>query len=411
MRVLLLGIVSGWGEVLAHKLRSFLTLFGIVLGAAALVGMLGVVKGLLRGWETMIYETGGIERISVLSRRAPESQREIAQLSPGRTMNDVDAILAAVPLAQRVTAEVSIPNGARLAYQGRAASHNVRGVLPATFIMDRFDVQMGRSIGELDLELQMQVVVLGVTVVDQLFPRGIDALDRVITINGQPFTVVGILREYQSVLGGGGGFSSKNSAVFIPLTTLQTLYRIDENVDILNVKVADVADIPIALEQITNVLTNTHRGIQDIRFETREDLLQRFEETRRSYVVSLGGVAVIGLIVGGIGIMNVMLASISERVREIGVRRALGAKRTDILVQILAESLTLAGAGGILGMVASVGLIKILQQVVVPANRPELSPAALAIGVIFSGMVGVLAGLYPAIRASRLSPVEALRTD
>jgi putative ABC transport system permease protein len=409
MRQILMGIGSGWTEVVGHKLRSFLTLFGIVLGAAALVGMLGVVKGLLRGMETMIYETGGIERISVMSRPAPEAQREIAQLSPGRTLKDVDAILAAVPLAQRVTAEVTIPGGGRISFRGRATWQNVRGVLPATFIMDRFDVQMGRTIGELDNELQTQVVVLGATIVDQLFPRGIDALDRVVTINGQPFTVVGVLREYQG--GASGGFSSKNQAVFVPLTTLQTLFRIDENVDVLNVKVADVADIPIVLQQITNVLTHTHRGIQDIRFETREDLLQRFEETRRSYIVSLGGVAVIGLIVGGIGIMNVMLASINERVREIGVRRALGAKRSDVLVQILAETSTLAMAGGVLGMVASVGLIKVLQEIVVEANRPELSPAALLIGVVFSGLVGIVAGFYPALRASRLSPVEALRSD
>ena len=210
---------------------------------------------------------------------------------------------------------------------------------------------------------------------------------------------------------GGGRFNSKNSAVFIPLTTAQTLFRLDENVDVLNVQLADIADMPQALEQISNVLTITHRGIMDTRLETREDLLQRFEETRNSYVYSLGGVAAIGLIVGGIGIMNVMLASISERVREIGVRRALGAKRTDILVQILAESLTIAVAGGIVGMIASIGLIKVLQQVVVAANRPELSPAALMVGVLFSGLVGVLAGLYPAIRASRLSPFEALRTD
>ena len=406
-----MGIASGWNEVLAHKLRSFLTLFGIVLGAAALVGMLGVVKGLLRGWETMIYETGGIERISVLSRLAPDAQREIAKLSPGRTMNDVDAILDAVPLAQRVTAEVAIPGGGRLAYQGRATGLNVRGVLPATFIMDRFDIAMGRSIAELDNELQTQVVVLGAGVVDQLFPRGIDALDRTITINSQPFTVVGVLREYQNSLGAGGGYSSKNSAVFIPLTTLQTLFRIDENVDVLNVKVADVADIPLVLDQINNVLTHTHRGIQDIRFETREDLLQRFEATQRSYVFSLGGVALIGLIVGGIGIMNVMLASINERVREIGVRRALGAKRRDILVQILAETITLALAGGLIGMLASIGLITLLQKVVVEANRPELSPAALAIGIVFSGLVGIVAGFYPAIRASRLRPVEALRSD
>lgn len=410
MRLLWMGVVSGWREILAHKLRSFLTLFGIVLGAAALVGMLGVVKGLLRGWENMIYETGGIERISVHSRRPPDAQREKAMLSPGRTLNDVDAILAAVPLARRVTAEVTIPGGARLYFQGRATSQNVRGVIPATFSMDRFDVAQGRLIGELDNELQKQVVVLGAAVNEALIPPGLDPIGRILTINGLPFTVVGVLREYHFLMGG-GRFNSKNSAVFIPLTTAQTLFRIDENVDILNVQLADIADMPHALEQVSNVLTHTHRGIMDTRLETREDLLQRFEETRRSYVVSLGGVALIGLIVGGIGIMNVMLASISERVREIGVRRALGAKRTEILVQILAESLTLALAGGLFGMIASVGLIMALQKVVVPANRPELSPAALFIGVLFSGIVGVVAGLYPALRASHLSPVEALRTD
>jgi ABC-type antimicrobial peptide transport system permease subunit len=412
MRLLLMGVASGWREVLAHKLRSFLTLFGIVLGAAALVGMLGVVKGLLRGWETMIYETGGIERIGVTSKPAPEAQREVAPLSPGRTINDVTAILASVPLAQRVTAEVNIPNGARLYFQGRATYQNVRGVLPATFVMDRFEVAQGRLIGELDLELQTQVVVLGAITAEQLFPRGLDPLGRVITINGQPFTVVGVLQEYRFGLGGGSGrYNQKNQAVFIPLTTAQTLYRLDERVDVLSVQLGDVADMRAAMDQIMNVLTHTHRGIQDVRLDTREDLLQRFEETRNSYVYSLGGVAAIGLIVGGIGIMNVMLASISERVREIGVRRALGAKRMDILTQILAESLTLAVAGGVFGMVASIGLIKVLQKIVVDANRPELSPGALAVGIAFSGIVGVLAGLYPAVRASRLSPVEALRTD
>lgn len=410
-----MGIASGMREVLAHKLRSFLTLFGIVLGAAALVGMLGVVKGLLRGFETMIYETGGIERISVLSRPAPEYQRERAPLSPGRTMKDVDAIRTAVPLAQRVTAEVSIPNGARLYFQGRATGQSVRGVLPETFVMDRFEVAEGRLLGELDLELQTQVVVIGATIAEILFPRGMDPLGRVITINAQPFTVVGVLKDYRVGAGGGGPssgrVSQKNYAVFIPLTTAQTLFRIDENIDVLNVQLADVIDMPLAQDQLLNVLTHTHRGIQDVRLETREDLLQRFEEQRNSYYISLGGVALIGLIVGGVGIMNVMLASISERVREIGVRRALGAKRLDILVQILAESLTLAVAGGLIGVIASVGLIKVLQHFVVASNRPELSVFALLVGIVSSGVVGVIAGLYPAIRASLLSPVEALRTD
>ncbi|MEY2879687.1 MAG: hypothetical protein RLZZ15_2067, partial [Verrucomicrobiota bacterium] len=389
-----------------------LTLFGIVLGAAALVGMIGVVNGLLRGFETMIYETGGLERITVNPGPVPEAQREKAALSPGRTLNDVDAILDAVPLARRVTAEVQIPGGARLYFQGNATGQLVRGVLPATFVMDRYEVAQGRLIGDLDLEMQTQVVVLGVTVAQTLFRRGIDPLGRVITINGQPFTVVGILKDYSAGSGSGGGrVSSKNYSVFIPLTTAQTLYRIDENVDVLSIQLADIDDMPHALEQVKNVLTHTHRGIQDIRLETREELLLSYRRTRDSYYVSLGGVAAIGLIVGGIGIMNVMLASISERIREIGVRRALGAKRKDILVQILAESITLAMAGGFLGLFASVGLILVLQVFALESNRPELSVWAMAIGICSSAAVGVLAGLYPAVRASRLPVVEALRTD
>ncbi len=411
MRLLFMGVASGWREVLAHKLRSFLTLFGIVLGAAALVGMFGVVKGLLRGFETMIYETGGIERISVHSTRAPEYQREKAPLSPGRTLNDVDAIRSAVPLAQRVTAEVNLPGGgARLYFQGRASNPLVRGVLPETFIMDRFDIAQGRLLGELDIELQTQVVVLGASIAESLFPRGMDPLDRVITINGLPFTVVGVLKDYRQA-SSGGRVSFKNSVAFIPLTTAQTLFRIDENIDVLNVQLADIAFMAEAQDQITNVLTHTHRGIQDIRLETREDLLLSFEKQRDSYMYSLGGVAAIGLIVGGVGIMNVMLASISERIREIGVRRALGAKRIDIFVQILAESMTLAMAGGVFGVFASIGLIKLLEKVVMEANRPELSPVALLIGIGSSAVIGVLAGLYPALRAALLSPVEALRTD
>ena len=172
MRSIWLGFTSGLSEVLGHKLRSFLTLFGIVLGAASLVGMLGVVKGLLSGWEAMIYQSGGIERIDIANKPPPENQREIAPLSPGRTLNDVRAILAAVPLARQVTAEVNLQTGGRLFFQGRSTWSQPRGVLPATFAMDRIVVADGRTISDFDLEMQTQVIVLGSSIVRQLFARG-----------------------------------------------------------------------------------------------------------------------------------------------------------------------------------------------------------------------------------------------
>ena len=162
-----------------------------------------------------------------------------------------------MPLAQRVSAEVTVPGGARLYFQGRATGQNVRGVVPDTFVMDRFDVAQGRLLGDLDLELQTQVVVLGASVVAALFPRGLDPIDRIITINGQPFSVVGVLKDYSATGSGSGRVNSKNSAVFIPLTTAQTLFRIDENLDVLNVQLADVADMTLAQDQLLNVLTHT----------------------------------------------------------------------------------------------------------------------------------------------------------
>jgi putative ABC transport system permease protein len=408
MRVLWLGIISGWSEVRAHKLRSSLTLLGIVLGAAALVGMLGVIKGMLSGWERMIYETGGIERITINEQSAPESQREIAAISPGRTVLDVEAILAAVPRVRRVAAEVAV-RPARLHYKGKAFWPQVRGVLPDSFPLDNFTAERGRLIGEIDLERQAQVAVIGSMVVDQLFSKGAEPLGELIAINGQPFTVIGVMPEYRYP--NGPPMMWKNQNVFIPLTTAQTLFRTDEKVDNLSVQMQDVSDVRGAVEQISNVLLQTHRGISDVRIETREEMLARFEETRRSFTWSLGGVAAIGLVVGGIGIMNVMLASINERVRELGVRRALGARRMDILVQILSESFTLAVGGGLFGIVASVGLVAILQKVMIQQSRPELSASALALGVLFSALTGILAGLYPAVRAARMSPVEALRSE
>jgi putative ABC transport system permease protein len=295
------------------------------------------------------------------------------------------------------------------------------------------------------------VVVLGDAKIAELWPdeHGTDAefLGRVITINGRPFTVVGVLALYErdqdrlrreaaarggvppgrlalSSRGGSGRgrdmFRWKNESVIIPLTTFYHEFRSGQpdtpplamaKLDQLNFRVRDLDRFDETLAEVQNLLRGTRRGVDDYDFDTREDWFERMETSLRSTQVSGGLIAGISLLVGGIGIANIMLASIAQRVRELGVRLAVGARRRDVFLQILAESTVIGIIGGILGLGAAVLLLELLGNLAPLESPPVIEPSAILISVGFATAVGVLSGLYPAWRASRLDPITALRYE
>ena len=293
--------------------------------------------------------------------------------------------------------------------------------------------------------------MLGDAKVAQLWPDeyGTDAdfLGRTITINDRPFSVVGVLALYQReeyrrrreaaakgwpaparfAMGGRRGgsgrrnmFSWKNESVIVPLSTLYHEFRSGQpetpplvmaKLDNLNFRVRDLQRFDETLSAVQNLLRGTRRGIDDYDFDTREDWFERMETSLRSTQLSGGLIAGISLLVGGIGIANIMLASIAQRVRELGVRLAVGARRRDVFLQILAESTVIGMIGGFLGLGAGVVLLDLLGRVAPLESPPVIEPSAILISVGFATAVGVLSGLYHAWRASRLDPIAALRYE
>jgi putative ABC transport system permease protein len=400
------------------------------------------------GMQAALNEIGGLEKFSVIDQEPPQEQEHLADLSPGRTMADAVAVRAGCPLIEAVSPEMEL-RGVKVLAGGKSSRPRwLVGVEPDFLDVHNFQVEHGRFITDMDLENFSRVCVLGTAVRDQLFPSGPGEPPRVplgerVDINGQSFIVVGMFRYYESETarkkreagepdvaaerarlrrssgrGGGNWFDWKNEMLALPLTTMPVVLRSgtaagvpDLRLTSMNLRVRDASRLSAAIQQVKNVLLATHHGVEDFGFNTQENWADRIREQTGNAIRTGGLIASISLLVGGIGIMNIMLASISERIREIGIRKAVGARQRDIFAQILVESTVLAVCGGLIGLVCAFGLVKLLGLLAPFDFTPEVEPRSLLISFAFSAAVGVVAGLYPALKAARLDPIEALRYE
>jgi len=443
-----LGLLMGFKEIWAHKFRSFLTMLGVILGVASLLSMFSLTAGMARGMREYMSQVGGIEFVGVINQEVPPHQEYLWEISPGRTIIDAESIAKAKNLVTYVSPVVDI--NANVVAGAENFRGEVKGAWPDYMPINKHKVEVGRDLSWLDVDTAQRVAVIGRSVVDKLWPEipNYNAVGETVLINLRPFRVVGIFEFYEreedkrrrelgltnSGSSGGGGrrrmeggfnrgggpFGRKNSQIVIPITTAFYEFRSanlvgkedqgpNYKLDGLVFQVADTTRFRETLDRVTDILKITHRGIEDFGFDTREEWFDRIEQNVRSVRASGGLIAGISLIVGGIGITNIMLASITERIREIGVRRAVGAKGRDIFVQIVVESAVIGFIGGLLGLIASLGVMRLLVAISPAENAPVLELNNVLISFSFAVVIGVISGLYPAWKAARIEPIEALR--
>jgi ABC-type antimicrobial peptide transport system permease subunit len=446
-------ILVGLKEVWAHKFRSLLTMLGIILGVASLVGMAAIIKGMENGMKESMIAMGGADKVLLEQQEVPADQEHLADQAPGRTMTDVQALLRSAPLLRVISPEMGINNVTLSRADKSAYPSECVGAWPAVLDMNLHTLEHGRFFTDIDEEQANAVCVIGTGIRDELFGtpeqtgREIIPLGEIIFINRQPFTIVGMfmryegeqekkLREYEASQprevqagptrqrgwgrrGGNWAFYRKNMTVYIPLNTAWLRFRAAGNKDgvpdprlsDIDMKVAEFENLEPALQQARNVLMLTHRTIEDFSFRTQESQLDNINQQIRNARLSGGVIAAISLLVGAIGIMNIMLASINERIREIGICKAVGATGTAIFLQVLIESIVIALLGALLGVAASYGFVRVLALISPTANAPVITAGAMFVAVGFSIAVGVVAGLFPAFKAARLHPIQALRYE
>ena len=402
-------IGMGLREIWANKLRSSLTLFCVLLGVASVVLTVGYMQGLTAGWKKGLAARGGVERITVHPADPPDAQEPYAMKSPGHRVSDATAILKNVPHVRYAIPKLE--QRMRLRYGGERDGTEVEGSVRETQYVKDIAVERGRFISDLDNLYASNVVVLGSVVRNNLFARDEDPLGKHVRIDGTLYEIIGLLPEYRLMMRSYNMLRWKNDCAYVPINTL--LKRVNASPETMGIDV--IIDDPKNLADVTlgirNTLRGIHRGIQDFELDTREEMAANIEETERYQVATGAAVSLITIVIGGIGIMNLMLASINERIREIGIRKAIGARRRDIFIQFSVESVVLCIIGGVIGVGVGLAAIAVLQDLIEKGNVPVFTQLGVIMGFSASVVIGVVSGVYPAVKASRLDPIEALRHE
>jgi putative ABC transport system permease protein len=409
MTALLDTIAMALGTLRGNVLRSVLTLLGIVIGASTVVAMMSLTEGLRIKMTTDFAMLGAgafqVQKWPALQ-FGPHDHRKYER-RPDLTREQGEA-LRDLPHVAWVSIEEWAKKPEQLATRDRQTKQNIAicGGLPDYEYANGVEVAQGRFITDTDLQLGRRVIFVGSDVVDVLFPDE-DPLGKEVRVRGVPFEIVGVAQRQGSILG-----QSKDGWAVIPWTAYErALGKVRNN----NIAIVSTSpdDVPKAMDEVVSKLRRM-RGLapyeeSDFEIFSNDTSAQMFDNLARIVGAATGGVCALALLVGGIGIMNIMLVSVTERTREIGVRMALGARRRRILSQFLVESIALSGLGGLTGVLLGAGIAVAAREIwQVPASIPAW---AVIVSLASAGGAGLLFGIYPAARASKLDPVEAMRTE
>ncbi|MCX5661392.1 MAG: ABC transporter permease [Planctomycetota bacterium] len=394
---------SAMSSLVANKMRSILAMLGIIIGVGAVIAMLAIAAG---------AKTQILSRISALGTNLlviRPGQRGTGGVMSGiqqnLTLDDAQAIVS-IP---NVTLVAPVVNGsAQLKYFGRNSRVSTVGSSATYLPLRNFEIEKGRDFTEAEASGLFRVAILGPQTVSDLMGEN-DPLDQTVKLNGTNFRVIGVLKAK----GDQGWFNPDDQAIIPIFTAMRLVYGINylREIDVQT----DSADVLVRVqEDITELLRKRHRLLEydgdDFTIRNQADILQTVSTVSQTFTLLLGSIAGISLLVGGIGIMNIMLVTVTERTREIGVRKAIGAKDRDILRQFLIEAMLMSGVGGLIGALSGIGAAKAI-PLVFPSFSTQVQLPSVVLAISFAVGVGIFFGYYPAQRAAQLDPIEALRYE
>ena len=397
-----------YSSLTVNKVRTGLTMLGIVIGIGSVIAMVSIGQGAQSSIESSIQSIG-----SNLLIVTPGAQRGPGvQISAGRgtaqtlTQEDADAIVKEVDLAKAVAPEIS--RRYQITAKGTNTNTQVVGTVSAYPTVRNLEIDSGAFISDQNVKSLSRVAVIGPTTRDDLFGTDNDPIGQMIRINKVDFKIIGVTKAK-----GGSGFGSQDDMVFVPLSTAQRYLAGDTYVTSISVAAEDANSMSAIQQQITDILLERHNikdpTKADFSVINQADIVATASSVTGIFTILLGAIAGISLLVGGIGIMNMMLTTVTERTREIGLRKAIGAKKKDISTQFLTESIMLTFFGGLIGVLFGWFFAWLISTFASIATTVSTTSVMLAFGV--SAAIGIIFGYYPARRAAKLNPIEALRYE